>query len=170
MDLSEKTTTSCTKVANDVSTCVKQNACTDEAKECPDGSFVFREQPNCDFAACPSLRTSGKASNSAPLPITGKTKNEQITSQLSQKAGIPALEVIITYKNEADNKTTYDGGTYKSKKGDISGRWIATKINGTWTVTSLSTGIPLCKEIDPYFYPKDIVPACKDAKNNIIAR
>lgn len=28
--------------------------CTQEAKECPDGSFVGRTGPNCEFAACPS--------------------------------------------------------------------------------------------------------------------
>ncbi len=27
-------------------------ACTQEAKECPDGSYVSREGPNCEFAAC----------------------------------------------------------------------------------------------------------------------
>lgn len=31
-----------------------QTVCTMEAKECPDGSFVGRSGPNCDFAPCPS--------------------------------------------------------------------------------------------------------------------
>lgn len=30
-----------------------QTACTLEAKQCPDGSFVGRTGPNCEFAACP---------------------------------------------------------------------------------------------------------------------
>lgn len=29
-------------------------ACTMEAKQCPDGSYVGRQGPNCEFAACPS--------------------------------------------------------------------------------------------------------------------
>ena len=29
-------------------------ACTEEAKQCPDGSYVGRTGPNCQFAACPS--------------------------------------------------------------------------------------------------------------------
>jgi hypothetical protein len=29
------------------------HACTEEAKECPDGSFVSRTSPNCEFAQCP---------------------------------------------------------------------------------------------------------------------
>jgi len=31
-----------------------QTACTMDAKECPDGSFVGRVGPNCEFAACPN--------------------------------------------------------------------------------------------------------------------
>ncbi|MDO8514555.1 MAG: carboxypeptidase-like regulatory domain-containing protein [bacterium] len=29
-------------------------ACTQEAKQCPDGSYVSRVAPSCEFAACPS--------------------------------------------------------------------------------------------------------------------
>jgi hypothetical protein len=32
----------------------QQVACTLEAKQCPDGSFVGRQGPNCEFAACPN--------------------------------------------------------------------------------------------------------------------
>ncbi|MCL5409853.1 MAG: hypothetical protein M1607_03275 [Patescibacteria group bacterium] len=28
-------------------------ACTQEAKQCPDGSFVGRTGPNCEFSPCP---------------------------------------------------------------------------------------------------------------------
>ena len=29
------------------------SGCTTEAKQCPDGSYVTRQGPNCEFAACP---------------------------------------------------------------------------------------------------------------------
>lgn len=29
-------------------------ACTEEAKQCPDGSYVGRTGPNCEFAPCPT--------------------------------------------------------------------------------------------------------------------
>lgn len=32
--------------------------CTMEAKECPDGSYVGRSGPNCQFAPCPELKSS----------------------------------------------------------------------------------------------------------------
>lgn len=31
--------------------------CTEEAKQCPDGSFVARTGPSCEFAACPAACT-----------------------------------------------------------------------------------------------------------------
>ncbi len=42
-----------------------QVACTMEAKMCPDGSFVGRTGPACEFAACPS------ATGSVTPPIVG---------------------------------------------------------------------------------------------------
>lgn len=30
-------------------------ACTMEAKQCPDGSYVSRTGPKCEFSACPEL-------------------------------------------------------------------------------------------------------------------
>jgi len=37
--------------------------CTQEAKQCPDGSFVGRTGPKCEFAACPT--------SAAPAPVIG---------------------------------------------------------------------------------------------------
>lgn len=42
-----------------------QVACTMDARECPDGSFVGRTGPNCEFAACPN----GSAVNDSPMPV-----------------------------------------------------------------------------------------------------
>lgn len=39
-------------------------ACTQEAKICPDGSAVGRTGPNCEFAACPGSGTSTTTGNS----------------------------------------------------------------------------------------------------------
>lgn len=35
-----------------------QTACTQEAKLCPDGSYVGRTGPNCEFSPCPSTTTT----------------------------------------------------------------------------------------------------------------
>jgi len=34
--------------------CIKETACTQDAKICPDGSKVIRVPPNCDFTPCPT--------------------------------------------------------------------------------------------------------------------
>ncbi|MFH0803591.1 MAG: hypothetical protein V1877_00515, partial [Candidatus Tagabacteria bacterium] len=39
----------------------EQKACTEEAKICPDGSYVSRTGPNCEFAACPETKTDETA-------------------------------------------------------------------------------------------------------------
>ncbi|NCP66691.1 hypothetical protein GW756_00090 [bacterium] len=40
------------------------DACTKEAKICPDGSTVSRTQANCEFAACPTSETSAENTQS----------------------------------------------------------------------------------------------------------
>jgi len=41
-----------------ISSSTQSVACTQEAKECPDGSYVGRTGPHCEFAACPSITTA----------------------------------------------------------------------------------------------------------------
>jgi hypothetical protein len=43
---------SCTTIAP----CPPPTACTEEAKQCPDGSSVGRTGPNCEFAPCPGAQ------------------------------------------------------------------------------------------------------------------
>lgn len=41
----------------------EQVACTMDAKECPDGSFVSRQGPKCEFAECPTTSSSADTSD-----------------------------------------------------------------------------------------------------------
>lgn len=41
----------------------QQTACTQEAKQCPDGSFVSRTGTNCEFAECPSTNADNAKNN-----------------------------------------------------------------------------------------------------------
>lgn len=49
----------------------KPQACTEEAKQCPDGSYVGRTGPNCEFAACPEVATT-TPSNTPPVVGMGE--------------------------------------------------------------------------------------------------
>lgn len=49
-------------------------ACTMEAKQCPDGSFVGREGPECTFAACPEAGVGiGKSITIEGVTLTPQT-------------------------------------------------------------------------------------------------
>lgn len=54
-------------------------ACTEEAKQCPDGSYVGREGPNCEFKACPL---------SKPTPFPDETAKflDQSNTKIDSKA------------------------------------------------------------------------------------
>lgn len=41
--------------------------CTADAKLCPDGSYVGRSEPNCEFAACPDANANSTTS-ATPAP------------------------------------------------------------------------------------------------------
>jgi len=53
---------------------INQRACTMEAKLCPDGSYVSRSGPNCEFASCPgeNQKTMGTLSEAEARVIAEK--------------------------------------------------------------------------------------------------
>jgi hypothetical protein len=62
-----------------------ETACTLEAKLCPDGSYVGRTGPNCEFAQCPD-------STSTPRQVTLEARIDQGASGLDVK--VVPLEVL----------------------------------------------------------------------------
>jgi hypothetical protein len=54
-------------------------ACTMEAKQCPDGSYVGRQGPNCEFAPCSGANsgsgTSGNSGSAVDLPTSVSTSS-----------------------------------------------------------------------------------------------
>lgn len=65
-----------------------QIACTMEAKQCPDGSYVGRSGSNCEFAECP-------ASTLPPLSLDCKGPSDYCPSGYTciQKCGPPVVRV-----------------------------------------------------------------------------
>jgi len=49
----------------------EQVACTMEAKLCPDGSYVGRSGPRCEFAECPGVATSNTAKIGGKILLNG---------------------------------------------------------------------------------------------------
>lgn len=46
-------------------------ACTQEARQCPDGSYVGRTGPRCEFAACPEVPSSDPATAAHVVDVSG---------------------------------------------------------------------------------------------------
>lgn len=59
-------------------------ACTMDAKMCPDGSYVGRIGPNCDFAACP-----------AGAPVTDTTTVETRLGQIGTIVGLSITPIEV---------------------------------------------------------------------------
>ena len=77
-------------------------ACTEEAKQCPDGSFVTRTEPDCEFKACPTQSGGEEGFNSL---------SEHKSSDFSFK--YPNDWKISEYKINSDNNPiTWDEMTF----------------------------------------------------------
>lgn len=68
-------------------------ACTQEAKLCPDGSYVSRTGPNCEFTACPSAVTPKPAPT--PIPPTPSTNvaAPSVSASSVEKCGVNTYRV-----------------------------------------------------------------------------
>ncbi|MDH5533554.1 MAG: hypothetical protein OEX81_03960 [Candidatus Pacebacteria bacterium] len=73
------TTTDSTQTNNN-QTGTEQVRCTQDAKQCPDGSFVSRSGPNCEFASCPQvdLNNSDQSGTTDPATIAGNCPNPSV--------------------------------------------------------------------------------------------
>lgn len=59
--------------------------CTMDAKQCPDGSFVSRTGPKCEFAPCPGEGGDDKSTTSPKPPTTKEKIKDRIKEKKSDK-------------------------------------------------------------------------------------
>lgn len=72
-------------------------ACTMEAKQCPDGSYVGRSGPKCEFAECSATNTNAEAQKESTDEVDPGNKNVRIYT--SYKLGIR-----FHYWSSSDNR------------------------------------------------------------------
>lgn len=107
-------------------------ACTLEAKQCPDGSFVGHAGPNCEFAECPSIGStvgilSGKVTIGPICPV--------------ERVGVPCPVPSEAYLSREFIAVGTDGKTVASFHADPDGSYNVSLAPGIYVVKSAKTGI-----------------------------
>jgi plastocyanin len=104
-------------------------ACTLEAKLCPDGSYVGRVGPNCEFALCPgsSSVTSSNTNEATTSGIIKKITNASSTLSATTTVML-AKAITVTYTSSGFSPKTAiiaKGGTitFVNKSGEK--MWVA---------------------------------------------
>lgn len=80
--------------------------CTQDARQCPDGSYVGRVGPSCEFAACPALQNLQKTSKENPDPTA-----LQSTLTALNATATSTIEVRYTDRGFNPSTITIDKGT-----------------------------------------------------------
>lgn len=80
-------------------------ACTDDAKQCPDGSYVNRVAPSCDFAACPTPDTSGNPPVACPM-IAKQCPDGSYVHPEGPKCEIPACPSASSINSGIEGQIT----------------------------------------------------------------
>ena len=118
-------------------------ACTLEAKLCPDGSYVGRVGPHCDFAACPGTMNAaatstsqGTVSGSITLSPTCPVEQNPPDTQCAPKGYQTIIEIRLTP----------DGKVIASTESDVNGNFSLALSPGTYTIDGASdkSGLPRC--------------------------
>jgi plastocyanin len=103
--------------------------CTQDARLCPDGSYVSRQGPNCQFAPCPTAKPSVSKSVS---PTTSVKTSPSATPTAS--AAPKPQTVIVTFANGTGTPNTVNvkvGDTVKFVNNDNVSRWPASGVHPT---------------------------------------
>lgn len=125
-------------------------ACTQEAKQCPDGSYVSRSGSKCEFAACPEA----KATSSPPLPIVPPpAQSSGISGYIHTGPSCPVVRnppdpgcADRPYAN-ADVSVANAAGKQYQTTSNMAGNFSVALAPGTYTVTIISSNmLPRCPE------------------------
>jgi hypothetical protein len=98
----------------------KRVACTQEAKLCPDGSYVSRIGPNCEFTPCPTTNTLVPADAKTPAAgvcatVTGKVVTVTLNIDVpSPRCTIVNADQTLDLVNGTDRTINLNYATFKS--------------------------------------------------------
>ncbi len=123
-------------------------ACTQEAKLCPDGSYVGRQGPNCEFTACPvTSSTTQRIATDGALSIVYSSAFSLAhkPEEISKQSYIPPCEqgfvFCLYYTGKDYDGTNFDGaglGVVKRSDIDTESECLDTPPEGYTDVTPIS--------------------------------
>lgn len=134
--------------------------CTMEAKQCPDGSYVGRSGPNCEFAKCPTF--SQPTSTEGILPYNSGIKGEVMlgpTCPVIQNPPDPncadkPYETLVTVFRKADPVHAF-----AITKSDKSGMFSFSLPPGEYVLGAGESNLPRCNHTDVTVYSEGYTQA-----------
>lgn len=130
------------------STSTSPVTCIEEAIQCPDGSLVGRSGPDCDFEACPVLKTFSQIGN-----LIFKNSSWYL---IYEKPGAPALEVKIIVKAGSD-LLQYKTGDRVKITGDLTNTGVL--LSTIEKLVDNNIDCPQLSPIGPNFCPNGKIEA-----------
>jgi len=107
-------TTATTSTGSGTST--DEVACTMEAKLCPDGSYVGRVPPDCEFAPCPELPPVVQSEN---IKVYAPEQGASITSPVTISGEARVFEGTVNYRILDENGTVIGEGFTTAAATDV---------------------------------------------------
>jgi hypothetical protein len=93
------------------------------------------------------------------IDTTSKDK-EDITKALATKHNKSVEETIVSVSK---NTGTHASGSIRFSGEESGAAWFAAKdSNGQWVIVYDGQGVIPCNDIEPYNFPKDMIPECWD--------
>lgn len=123
--------------------------CTMDAKLCPDGSYVSRSGPNCEFAQCPVVATTTSGGGRGILPYNSGVKGSVLLGPTCPVMRDPPDPQCADkpYETTITVRRASSGLTFAVKKSDVNGAFEFSLPPGQYTL-SASGGkmLPRCND------------------------
>uniref|UniRef100_A0A7C4LZW5 Uncharacterized protein n=1 Tax=candidate division CPR3 bacterium TaxID=2268181 RepID=A0A7C4LZW5_UNCC3 len=118
--------------------------CTMDARLCPDGSYVGRTPPKCDFAPCPDVQ------------LIYDDTLESVQNIFISKYPKYAKTLKISINKEVPG---FARGEISFEPGQPGGEFLAYKKDNIWQIAWEGNGEISC-DLQMYGFPDDIIPDC----------
>jgi hypothetical protein len=120
-----------------------------------------------------NLNTNLKNNSTATEePIVSPTPNisseiEAIKKAVYKKTGLTSENADVTVSQYT---STFAKGGVKEKEAVGGAYFIAAKVNSEWICVYDGQSQPTCEQIEPFNFPKEMVPECLDENNKVVKR